>query len=97
MSKNIQKIKGFVCSKCVHGTHDIDAFGPETIECGRIRSEQLFMPSDGSCEHGRWFVKRQSQGRDMAFDTADDFIDAWYHGKALWYKRPDQAEKETEK
>lgn len=60
--KNIRQTKGLVCSKCVHGTQDIDAFGPKTIECGRVRSEQLFMSSDGSCEHGRWFVWDQVGG-----------------------------------
>lgn len=37
-----------------------------------------------------WFAKRQFQGRDMFFDTADEFIENWYRGNVQWYKRKEK-------
>lgn len=40
----------------------------------------------------QWFEKRKAQGKDMFYETADEFIAAWYEGKNNWYKykqRPD--------
>jgi phosphoadenosine phosphosulfate reductase len=33
-----------------------------------------------------WFLKRSATGRDMAHETADDFLRDWYRQKASWYR-----------
>jgi len=38
----------------------------------------------------RWFEKRKKQGRDMAYETPQEFIEKWYDGKASWYSTPKQ-------
>lgn len=35
---------------------------------------------------GKWFAKRKAQGRDMAYDSAQAFLDDWYKHKAIWYR-----------
>jgi hypothetical protein len=37
-----------------------------------------------------WFEKRQAQGRDMFFETAEEFIEQWYKGNIQWYKRKEK-------
>lgn len=34
-----------------------------------------------------WFKKRKNQGKDLYFDTPQEFISEWYRGNAQWYKR----------
>lgn len=37
-----------------------------------------------------WFEKRKKQGREMFFDTAEDFVENWYLGNVQWYKREEK-------
>lgn len=39
---------------------------------------------------GRWYHKRKAQGRDMAHDSPEEFLEDWYKGKAIWYKKRDK-------
>lgn len=34
----------------------------------------------------KWFEKRKSQGKEMYFDTPQEFIHEWYLGNVQWYK-----------
>lgn len=34
----------------------------------------------------KWFLKRKATGRDMANDSAEDFLTDWYQQKASWYE-----------
>lgn len=34
----------------------------------------------------KWHAKRLGEGKTLAYDTADEFINAWYKGHASWYK-----------
>lgn len=33
----------------------------------------------------KWFYKRQSEGRNMAYSTPEAFLEDWYQHKAVWY------------
>ena len=35
----------------------------------------------------KWYNKRVSQGRTMAYDSAEEFLADWYKCKASWYKK----------
>lgn len=48
------------------------------------RWPRYFKLFEKKCEE--WFEKRKSQGRDMYFDTAEEFIENWYKGNVKWYK-----------
>lgn len=34
-----------------------------------------------------WYEKRKLQGREMYFDTPEEFISEWYRGNVRWYKK----------
>jgi phosphoadenosine phosphosulfate reductase len=34
----------------------------------------------------KWFYKKQSEGRDLAYDTPEAFLEDWYKHKARWYR-----------
>lgn len=48
------------------------------------RWPRYFKLFEKKCE--QWFEKRKSQGRDMYFDTVEEFIENWYKGNVKWYK-----------
>lgn len=33
----------------------------------------------------RWYFKRKNAGRDMAYDSPESYLHAWYRGQAWWY------------
>lgn len=37
-----------------------------------------------------WHAKRKKQGREMFFDTPEEFISEWYKGNVQWYKREEK-------
>ena len=42
------------------------------------------------------FQKRQSQGKEMYYDSAREFLDAWYlDDSSMWYARENIDEAET--
>ena len=55
----------------------------------RKRWPKFFNRFDKKCNE--WFEKRKAQGKEMFFDTADEFIENWYKGNVQWYKRKDNS------
>jgi phosphoadenosine phosphosulfate reductase len=51
----------------------------------RKRWPKFFERFEKKCRE--WYEKRQAQGREMFFDTPEEFISEWYKGNVQWYKR----------
>jgi len=56
---------------------------PHMHEISKKRWPGLYTAFENSVK--RWFAKKVTEGHTMANDSADEFLEDWYHHKAHWY------------
>ncbi len=71
--------------------HKFDRLGCVVCPCRRTKIHDMWKEEHPGYYKAfesavrKWWDKRIGQGRTMAYDTVEEFLEDWYKGKAKWY------------